>query len=79
MCHNLLLFYNVILYVIDFLPASMTYNIGMLNDFFSSKNDDENDFLLNDYNNNSIISDKMKNTFEQFGKNFYFKIMIKSF
>lgn len=79
MCHNLLLFYNVILYVIDFLPASMTCNIGMLNDFFSSKNDDENDFLLHDYNNNSIISDKMKNKFEQFGKNFNFKIMIKSF
>jgi len=50
----------------DFLPSSMTCNIGKLSDFFSSKSDDEGDWFIDDYNN--IMNDKIKDTFEQFGE-----------
>jgi len=47
----------------------MTCNIGMLSDFFSSKNDDKNDFFLDTYNDGMI--NKIQNTFETFGKYLY--------
>lgn len=45
----------------------MTCNIGMLSNFFSTKDDDESDWFLEDFKN--IMEDKVKNTFEKFGKN----------
>lgn len=48
----------------------MTCNIGMLSDFFSSKNDDKCDWFIEDFNN--IMSHKIQKTFEEFGKNNYF-------
>lgn len=44
----------------------MTCNIGMLSDFFNSKNDNKSDWFLEDYNNTMV--NKIKNTFEDFGK-----------
>lgn len=48
----------------------MTCNIGMLSDFFSSKNDDNCDWFLEDFKN--IMNHKIQKTFEEFGKNNYF-------
>lgn len=54
-------------YITDFLPPSMTCNIGLLSDFFSGNNDvDDNDWFLEDLNN--IMINKVKNTFDNFGK-----------
>jgi hypothetical protein len=44
----------------------MTCNIDMLSDFFSTKNDVENDWFLEDYNN--IMINEINNTFDNFGK-----------
>jgi len=46
----------------DFLPPSMTCNIEMLSNFFNTKNDDNSDWFLEDYDN------KIKKTFEDFGE-----------
>lgn len=58
------------IYITDCLPASMTCNIGMLSDFFNSKNDNQSDWFLEDYNNTMV--NKIKNTFEDFGKYYEF-------
>ncbi|XP_050420422.1 uncharacterized protein LOC126833251 [Adelges cooleyi] len=52
----------------DTLPSSMTCNIAMLSDYFNTNtiNDDKDDWFLEDYN--KIMKDKIKNTFEYFGK-----------
>lgn len=60
----------MLFYFTDFLPSSMTCNLDLLSDFFSSK-DDESDWFLEDYNN--IMIDTIKNTFDNFGK--YFKVL----
>lgn len=44
----------------------------MLSDFFNSKNDDEKDWFFEDYNN--IMVNKIKKTFEEFGKDYEFDI-----
>lgn len=54
-------------YFADFLPPSMTCNIGMLSNFFS-RNYDESDWFLEDYN--KVMVNKIKDTFEHFGKNY---------
>lgn len=59
---------------IDSLPSSMTCNINMLSDFFNFKNGDDSDWFLEDYNN--IMFDKIRNTFDKFGKVFEFDITI---
>lgn len=41
----------------------------MLSDFFSSKNDDKDDFFVDAYND--VMINKIKNTFEIFGKYLY--------
>lgn len=66
---HLIGFCNFDLYFTDFLSPSMTCNIGMLSDFFSSKNDDKCDWFLEDFNN--IMNHKIQKTFEEFGKNNY--------
>lgn len=55
------------MYFADFLPPSMTCNIGMLSNFFS-RNYDESDWFLEDFNN--VMIDKIKDTFEHFGKDY---------
>jgi len=50
----------------DVLPVSMTCNIDMLSNFFNSKNSDEGDWFIDDYNN--IMINKVKDTFEKFGE-----------
>ncbi|XP_025416647.1 uncharacterized protein LOC112687888 [Sipha flava] len=56
----------------DSLPDNMTCNIDMLSDFFSTKNDVENDWFLEDYNN--IMINEINNTFDNFGNDqeYYF-------
>lgn len=66
-----LFFYKKNVHVDDYftecLPPSMTCNIGLLSKFFSgSKDVDDNDWILEDLNN--IMINKIKNTFENFGK-----------
>lgn len=41
----------------------------MLSNFFSRNDDDQSDWFLEDYNN--IMINKIKNTFENFGKVFF--------
>lgn len=43
----------------------MTCNIGMLSNFFN-RNYDESDWFLEDYN--KVMVNKIKDTFEMFGK-----------
>lgn len=52
----------------DILPPSMTCNISMLSNFFSRNDDDRSDWFLEDYNN--VMINKIKNTFEHFGRVF---------
>lgn len=55
---------------------SMTCNMDMLSDFFNSKNNDKGDFFIDDYNN--IMINKIKNTFEKFGKDYkYIYILLR--
>lgn len=56
----------------DSLPSSMTCNIDMLSDFFSTKNNEESDWFLDDYNN--VMVNEIKNTFNNFG-NYKFHLL----